>query len=122
MQRSSRCFAEPGPRFLRVASNRGPGSAAHRSAKSYALRCVRGTHQLRSIQQESSLPLSPNIRGSLLMAVAMAGFTMNDTITKAVSAQMNFGEVMLVRGVFAVALIAALAWHQGALRPPRTLL
>src|SRR5436309_3218501 len=44
MQRSSRCFAEPGPRFLRVASNRGPGSAAHRSAKSYALRCVRGMH------------------------------------------------------------------------------
>src|SRR6185295_6439479 len=36
-------FAEPGPRFLRVASNRGPGSAAHRFAKSYALRCVRGT-------------------------------------------------------------------------------
>ena len=35
MQRSSRCFAEPGP-----------GSAAHRSAKSYALRCVRGTREL----------------------------------------------------------------------------
>ena len=35
---------------------------------------------------------------------------------------MNFGEVMLVRGLFAIALIAALAWHQGALRPLRTLL
>src|SRR6185295_16191517 len=35
---AKRCFAEPGPRFLRVASNRGPGSAAHRSAR--APRCA----------------------------------------------------------------------------------
>jgi drug/metabolite transporter (DMT)-like permease len=55
------------------------------------------------------------------MAAAMAGFTMNDAITKAVSSEMNFGEIMLVRGVVAIALIAALAWHQGALRPLRTL-
>jgi drug/metabolite transporter (DMT)-like permease len=55
------------------------------------------------------------------MAAAMAGFTMNDAITKAVSSEMNFGEIMLVRGVVAIALIATLAWHQGALRPLRTL-
>ncbi|MES2195728.1 MAG: DMT family transporter [Pseudomonadota bacterium] len=67
------------------------------------------------------MPLSPNLRGSLLMAAAMAGFTMNDAITKAVSSEMNFGEIMLVRGVVAIALIATLAWHQGALRPLRTL-
>ncbi|MDO9059620.1 MAG: DMT family transporter [Bradyrhizobium sp.] len=67
------------------------------------------------------MPLSPNIRGSLLMAAAMAGFTMNDAITKAVSSEMNFGQIMLVRGVVAIALIATLAWHQGALRPLRTL-
>src|SRR6187431_35056 len=90
----------------------GPGSAAHR----FALRCVRGTRPL-----EFALPLSPNMRGSLLMAAAMAGFTMNDAITKAVSSEMNFGEIMLVRGVVAIALIATLAWHQGALRPLRTL-
>jgi len=58
----------------------------------------------------------------MLMAAAMAAFTINDAITKAVSAEMNFGQVMLVRGVFAIALIAALAWHQGALRPLRTLM
>ena len=56
------------------------------------------------------------------MAVAMAGFTMNDTITKAVSSEMNFGQVMLVRGLFAIALITALAWHQRAMRPLRTLM
>jgi drug/metabolite transporter (DMT)-like permease len=67
------------------------------------------------------LALSPNIRGSLLMAVSMAAFTMNDTITKAVSSEMNFGQIMLVRGLVAIVLIAVLAWHQGALRPLRTL-
>ena len=56
------------------------------------------------------------------MAVAMAGFTMNDAITKAVSSEMNFGQMMLVRGLVAIALIAALAWHQGAMRPLRTLM
>jgi drug/metabolite transporter (DMT)-like permease len=68
------------------------------------------------------LALSPNIRGSLLMATAMAAFTINDAITKAVSAEMNFGEVMLVRGLVAIVLIAALALHQRALRPLRTLM
>jgi drug/metabolite transporter (DMT)-like permease len=56
------------------------------------------------------------------MAVSMAVFTMNDSITKAVSSQMNFGQVMLVRGLFAIVLIAAFAWYQGALRPLRTLM
>ena len=55
------------------------------------------------------------------MAAAMAGFTMNDAITKAVSSEMNFGQIMLVRGVVAITLIATLAWHQGAIRPLRTL-
>jgi len=55
------------------------------------------------------------------MAVSMAAFTMNDTITKAVSSEMNFGQIMLVRGLVAIVLIAVLAWHQGALRPLRTL-
>jgi drug/metabolite transporter (DMT)-like permease len=56
------------------------------------------------------------------MAVGMAGFTMNDTITKAVSSEMNFGEVMLVRGLFATVLIAALAFQQRAVRPLHTLM
>jgi drug/metabolite transporter (DMT)-like permease len=68
------------------------------------------------------LALSPNIRGSLLMAVSMAAFTVVDTITKAVSSEMNIGQVMLVRGLFAVLLVAAFAWYQGALRPLRTLM
>jgi drug/metabolite transporter (DMT)-like permease len=56
------------------------------------------------------------------MGVSMAAFTMNDTITKAVSSEMNFGQVMLVRGLFAIVLVAAFAYHQRALRPLGTLM
>ena len=70
---------------------------------------------------EIDLALSPNIRGSLIMATAMAAFTVNDSITKAVSAEINFGQMMLVRGLFAIVLVAAFALHQRALRPLRTL-
>jgi len=50
------------------------------------------------------------------MAAAMAAFTANDTITKAVSAELNIGEILLVRGVVAMVLVAALAWYRDALR------
>ena len=51
------------------------------------------------------------------MAIAMAAFTMNDTITKAVSSEMNFGQMMLVRGLFAIVLIAALACPSARIAP-----
>lgn len=56
------------------------------------------------------------------MAVAMSAFTMNDAITKTVTSEMNFGEVILLRGMVAIVLIAALAYHQRAIRPLRTLM
>jgi drug/metabolite transporter (DMT)-like permease len=56
------------------------------------------------------------------MVIAMAGFTMNDAVTKFVSASMNMGQVMFLRGIFAVVMIGLLAWHRGALRPLRTVL
>lgn len=56
------------------------------------------------------------------MAVSMAGFTANDAITKTIIETVSQGQAMLVRGVFATALIAILAWSQGALRFPAQLL
>jgi drug/metabolite transporter (DMT)-like permease len=56
------------------------------------------------------------------MMVSMVGFTINDTLVKLASTEMNIGQVMLVRGFFASILIAALAWRQGALQSPRRLL
>ena len=46
------------------------------------------------------------------MAVGMASFTLNDAITKEMSSEMNFGQVMLVRGVFAMLLMAALFYRR----------
>ncbi|MEI5679366.1 MULTISPECIES: DMT family transporter [unclassified Mesorhizobium] len=65
------------------------------------------------------MALSPNLRGAMFMVVSMAGFTCNDALIKLASMHMNFGQVILVRGLFATALITLLAWHQGALKMPR---
>ena len=50
------------------------------------------------------------------MAVGMASFTLNDAITKEMSAEMNFGQVMLVRGLFAMLLMAALFFRRSKVR------
>lgn len=55
------------------------------------------------------------------MVVSMAGFTINDAITKYASSAMNMGQVMLIRGIFATLFIGALAWHRGALKAPRAI-
>lgn len=65
---------------------------------------------------------SPNLRGALFMSVSMAGFTLGDVISKLASVSMNMGQVMLVRGVFAVVLVGLLAWHRDALTTPRAAL
>jgi drug/metabolite transporter (DMT)-like permease len=57
-----------------------------------------------------------NLRGSLFMAVGMASFTINDAITKEMSTEMNFGQVMLVRGAFAMLLMAALFFRRSKVR------
>lgn len=51
----------------------------------------------------------------MFMAIAMAAFTFNDTLTKLASHSVNTGQILLVRGLFASSLIALLAWHRGAL-------
>jgi drug/metabolite transporter (DMT)-like permease len=47
---------------------------------------------------------------------------MNDAITKTVASDMNFGQLILVRGLFAIAMVSALAHYRRALRSPRVLL
>ena len=44
-----------------------------------------------------------NLRASAYMALAMAGFTINDALVKAVSPALNIGQVMVVRGAILVA-------------------
>lgn len=61
------------------------------------------------------MAISSNLRGALFMSVSMAGFTVNDTITKMMAADMNMGQVMLMRGFFATIFIGLIAWQRGAL-------
>lgn len=56
------------------------------------------------------------------MTVSMAGFTLSDAITKFLFDFMNMGELMLVRGVIATALVAMLGWSRGAFDKPAALL
>lgn len=55
------------------------------------------------------------MRGALFMSVSMAGFTINDAITKLVSDNMNMGQIMFIRGIFASLMIGVFAWSQGLL-------
>src|SRR5687768_1357600 len=95
----------------------GRGSLAH--AIGVAVSASAATCSGKIPLPEKPLPLSTNLRGALFMSVSMAGFTINDAITKTVAGTMNMGQVMLVRGLFATVLIGIIAWHQGALRTPR---
>lgn len=52
----------------------------------------------------------------------MAGFTLNDALTKYSSQSMNMAQVMLVRGAFASLFVGLLAWQRGALVRPRSML
>jgi drug/metabolite transporter (DMT)-like permease len=65
------------------------------------------------------MALPPNLRAAAFMAISMFGFTVNDTITKSLTDEMNAGQIMFVRGAFATFFILLLAWQQGALRHMR---
>ncbi|MBV2142946.1 DMT family transporter [Falsochrobactrum sp. TDYN1] len=50
------------------------------------------------------------------MLLAMGTFTIGDSITKYLLTEMNSGQYMLLRGIFATMAIGFLAWRSGALR------
>ncbi|MCC0027315.1 MAG: DMT family transporter [Zhengella sp.] len=55
--------------------------------------------------------LTPNTRAALFMTLSMAAFLVNDMLTKLASQSVSMGQVMLVRGLFASAMILWLAWR-----------
>ncbi|GEO83107.1 MULTISPECIES: DMT family transporter [Alphaproteobacteria] len=61
------------------------------------------------------MALSKNTTGALLMALAMAGFTFNDALTKGVTPLMNVGQLMFVRGAITTILVYGVARHMGAI-------
>lgn len=58
-----------------------------------------------------------NLRGALYMSAAMFGFASNDLVMKSFSGELNLGQIILLRGLFATALIFILAGYNGQLRP-----
>jgi drug/metabolite transporter (DMT)-like permease len=67
------------------------------------------------------MQMNDNFKGALLMSLAMAGFTINDAMVKYVSADLNTGQIMLIRGALTTVMIVVVALHMGALQPLRTL-
>ena len=57
-----------------------------------------------------------NRRGIAAMLTAMALFTGNDTILKVATAQLPTGQIMAVRGVFAMAIVLGLILARGEIR------
>lgn len=58
--------------------------------------------------------ISENLRGALLMSLCMAGYGINDAMMKLASDDVSFGQAVMVRGLFATAILAVLAWRSGA--------
>jgi drug/metabolite transporter (DMT)-like permease len=74
-----------------------------------------------SITQRASAP-GENARGAILMALAMAGFGINDIFVKHAANTLDIGQTLLIRGLFATALLWFFAKLTGNIRPLRTLL
>lgn len=62
------------------------------------------------------MPQSANLRASIFMLLAMGIFTMGDSISKYLLAEMNSGQYIMLRGGFATIAIGFLSWRSGALR------
>lgn len=62
------------------------------------------------------MPLSDNLRGILLMCVSMAAFTINDTFMKSVTQTVPLYQAIGLRGLIAIAGLAALCLATGAFR------
>lgn len=61
------------------------------------------------------MTLSDNLRGALLMAVAMCAFTLNDACMKAVTAELPLYQTAMLRGMLTLAALTAIAPWLGGL-------
>jgi len=68
------------------------------------------------------MAFSNNIKGAILMSLAMASFTINDAMIKLVTENLTTGQIMFIRGVITSTLILVVAWQMKALRPLKTVL
>lgn len=62
------------------------------------------------------IKLSDNMRGAVLMSIAMVAFTINDTCIKILGEKLALSQIIAMRGVVVTMAMVALAAHQGHLR------
>jgi len=62
--------------------------------------------------------LAANRRGIVAMSLGMVSFVANDAIIKQVSASLPSGQLIFIRGLFAIALLLALCSWMGLWRSP----
>jgi len=55
-----------------------------------------------------------NVRGILAMLACCLAYILNDSMVKAAGETLPFGQILVLRGVLASAVIAVIAWHGGA--------
>ncbi len=75
-----------------------------------------GMSTLPASSSEDQTALPPAVRGGTLMSVAMLFFVLNDTVAKTLSGQINVGEFIAMRGLFASIIIAAMVIFMGHAR------
>ncbi|UVC11497.1 DMT family transporter [Rhizobium sp. TH2] len=68
------------------------------------------------------MAINDNIKGAILMSLAMASFTINDAMVKLVTDDLTTGQIMFIRGAITSVLILLVAWRMKALRPLKTVL
>ncbi len=61
---------------------------------------------------------SSNTLGAFYMMLAMGGYVLNDMLMKLTSSDLNLFQAILVRGMFACALMGLLCWRLGGFRTP----
>lgn len=66
--------------------------------------------------------MSPNLRGSLFMAVSMAGFAVEDSFIKAAAAEVPLGQILIFMGLAGIAFFSAQASRAGDVPVPRAAL
>ena len=65
--------------------------------------------------------MTPNLRGSLFMTAAMAGFAIEDAFVKSVSTQMPVGQAILIMGLIGVLVFSLQARRAGDVPLPRAM-
>ena len=61
--------------------------------------------------------MTDNLRGILAVLVACTAFVLNDALVKLLSAELPSGEIIVVRGVLATAMLVVGVIALGAVRP-----